>query len=98
MDEGVADGGFNEDGQRKIRRDVWIGETIEGRSSIGLPTERREMNRSIKATLFLIGFFIAMGLARRFFFYESPVGVVVLLVLWVIAGVGALLWMRREEE
>ncbi len=55
------------------------------------------MNRSIKGVLFLIGFFIALELVRRFFFYESAAGAVVLLALWTIAMVGVGLWMMREE-
>ena len=55
------------------------------------------MNRSIKVVLFLIGFFIALGLMRRFFFYESAAGAMVLLALWLIAGVGVGLWMMRED-
>lgn len=55
------------------------------------------MDRSIKVALFLIGFFIVLGLMRFVFFYESAAGSVMLLALWVIAGVGAGLWMRRKD-
>ncbi len=55
------------------------------------------MNRTIKGFLFLICFFIALGLVRRFFFPEGAVGALVLVVVWTVAMVGVGLWMMRED-
>lgn len=89
------DGGFAEDGQKRTRRDVWI--RRQGGTSVGYSTERREMSRTIKGFLFLICFFIALGLVRRLFFLEGVAAAVVLLGLWTVAMVGVGLWMMRED-